>query len=113
MLNSKRFKAAMLSLALAAKGAITTLASDLPSSVDDERFKNMNAKGVPGMILGTVFWIMRLVGVLVVMSGIYKLLVARKDGEAEEINMAMMKIILGLCFIGFPWILTALHIVTK
>ena len=113
MFNSKKCRAAVLSLALAAKNAMFTLASDLPSSVDDERFKSMDVQGAPRLILGTVFWIMRLVGILVVMSGIYKLLVARKDGEAEEINVAMMKIIMGLCFICFPWILTALHIVTK
>lgn len=82
-----------------------------PTSITDSKFASMDADKVPSLILGTVIWLLRIVGVLVLMSGIYKVLVARKSGEAEDINMAMIKLVIGACFIAFPGILKAIGVI--
>lgn len=82
------------------------------ASIADEKFKSMSAEGAPSLILGTVIWILRIVGVVVFIVGIYKLTVAKKNGEAEDMNMAMIKVVIGACFLCFPAILKALGIIS-
>lgn len=80
-------------------------------SIKDDQFKSMNMQDVPSLILGTVFWILRIVGVVVLMDGIYKLTAARKDGEADEMNRAIVRCTIAAIFITLPSILQALHLV--
>lgn len=80
-------------------------------SIKDEQFKSMNMQDVPSLILGTVFWILRIVGVIVLMDGIYKFCVARKDGEADDINRAIVRCTIAAIFIALPSILQALNLV--
>lgn len=81
------------------------------TSIADDQFKSMEVDKVPSLILGTTFWILRLAGVIILISGIYKLTASRKDGDAEEINGAMLRCIVAACFIALPKIMKALHLV--
>lgn len=66
---------------------------------------------VEGLILGLAFWISRLVGIGMLVWGIYGYVTARKDGEAESMNGALGKLISGIVLIGMPSVLTALGII--
>lgn len=64
-----------------------------------------------GLILGLAFWIARLVGIGMLVWGIYGYVTARKDGEAESMNGAIGKLISGVVLIAMPSVLTALGII--
>lgn len=64
-----------------------------------------------GMILGLAFWIARLVGIGMLVWGIYGYVTARKDGEAESMNGAIGKLISGVVLIAMPSVMTGLGII--
>ena len=64
-----------------------------------------------GLILGLAFWISRLVGIGMLVWGIYGYVTARKDGEAESMNGALGKLISGIVLIAMPGVMTALNII--
>lgn len=64
-----------------------------------------------GLILGLAFWIARLVGIGMLVWGIYGYVTARKDGEAESMNGALGKLISGLVLICMPSVMTGLGII--
>jgi hypothetical protein len=108
MKMDSRAKTLIAAFMMTAQNVVSAMAGT--PSIDDDKFKSMDIQAVPSMILGSVIWLLRLAGVVVLMTGIYKLTAARKDGEAEEMNIAMIKICIGLIFICFPAILKAVHI---
>lgn len=64
-----------------------------------------------GLILGLAFWIARLVGIGMLVWGIYGYVTARKDGEAESMNGAIGKLISGVVLIAMPSVMTGLGII--
>lgn len=63
------------------------------------------------MVLNIIFWFLRVTGVVVLMWGIYGMVTAKKDGDADSINQAMLKLIFGTVFLCMPGILNALKII--
>ena len=106
----KKITALLSSLLLSFQYAFTAFATN-NVSIDDEKFKSMSVDGVPSLIIGTVIWGLRIIGVVVLMVGIYRFTSARKSGEADDMNGAMMKLIIGVCFISFAAILKAINII--
>lgn len=78
-------------------------------TVDD--FNNLTGDTVESTVLWIVFFILRLVGVIVLIWGIYGYLTAKKDGEADQINVAMTKVIFGSYFLCMPWILSKIGVI--
>lgn len=67
---------------------------------------------IMGMIVGLALWICQMVGVGMLIWGIYGYVTARKDGEAEAMNGALGKLISGAVLIGMEGVLRLLKIVT-
>ena len=67
---------------------------------------------IAGIIVGLALWICQLVGIGMLIWGIYGYVTARKDGEAESMNGAIGKLVSGCVLIGMKGILNALHIVS-
>lgn len=63
------------------------------------------------MILGLAFWLCRLIGISMLIFGIYGYVTARKDGEAESMNGAIGKLVSGLILIAMPSVLSGLGII--
>ena len=63
------------------------------------------------LVLNIIFWFLRVTGVVVLMWGIYGVVTAKKDGDADSINQAMLKLIFGTVFLCMPGILKALKII--
>lgn len=64
------------------------------------------------MILNLAFWISRLVGIGMLVWGIYGYVTARKDGEAESMNGALGKLISGCVLIAMPSVMKGLGILS-
>ena len=78
-------------------------------SVDD--FNRMTGPTVEGPLLWIIFYLLRLVGAVVLIWGIHGYLIAKKDGNADEINQAMVKLIFGGCLLGLPWLLSEIGVI--
>lgn len=63
---------------------------------------------IEGLIIGLALWLCRLVGVGMLIWGIYGYVTARKDGEAEAMNGSLGKLISGAVLIGMPSVLQAI-----
>ena len=57
------------------------------------------------LILGLAFWLCRLVGISMLIFGIYGYVTARKDGEAESMNGAIGKLVSGAVLLMMPTVL--------
>lgn len=66
---------------------------------------------IAGIIVGLALWICQLVGIGMLIWGIYGYVTARKDGEAESMNGAISKLVSGCVLIGMKGILQLLGIV--
>lgn len=77
----------------------------------DYTVKDMSNVNPEGLILGLAFWICRIIGVAMLVWGIYGYVTARKDGEAESMNGAIGKLISGVVLIAMPNVLTGLDII--
>lgn len=64
-----------------------------------------------GLIIGLAVWVCRLIGIGMLIWGIYGYVTARKDGEAEAMNGAIGKLVAGLVLICMPAILKGLNII--
>ena len=60
-----------------------------------------------GVVLGTVFFILRLFGI----RGLYNAIIAKKSGDARQYGMAFTKLTLGFCMVCLPTILRAANII--
>ncbi len=74
------------------------------------KFADPNA--IMGMVVGLALWICQMVGVGMLIWGIYGYVTARKDGEAEAMNGALGKLISGAVLIGMKGVLQILGIVS-
>ena len=74
------------------------------------KFSDPNAVGGRGV--GLALWICQMVGVGMLIWGIYGYVNARKDGEAEAMNGALGKLISGAVLIGMKGVLQILGIVS-
>lgn len=77
----------------------------------DYTVKDMTNVNPEGLILGLAFWICRIIGVAMLVWGIYGYVTARKDGEAESMNGAIGKLISGVVLIAMPNVLKGLDII--
>lgn len=107
----KKLAAIILPISLSLQYALIAYAVDT-SSIADSKFSSMKADDVPSLILGTVITILRIAGIVVFTSGVYKMITAKKSGEAEDMNAAMIKLSIGACFLAFPAITKALGLIT-
>lgn len=64
-----------------------------------------------GLIIGLAVWICRLIGIGMLIWGIYGYVAARKDGEAEAMNGAIGKLVSGLVLVCMPAVLRGLGII--
>ena len=64
-----------------------------------------------GLIIGLALWISRLIGIGMLIWGVYGYVTARKDGEAESMNGALGKLISGLVLVCMPSVLKALGVI--
>ena len=64
-----------------------------------------------GMIIGLAVWVCRLVGIGMLIWGIYGYVTARKDGEAEAMNGAIGKLVAGLVLVCMAAVLRGLSII--
>lgn len=107
----RKITAIILPISLSLQYALSAYAADT-SSISDSKFSSMNVSEVPSLILGTVVTILRIAGIVVFTSGVYKMISAKKSGEAEDMNAAMIKLTIGGCFLAFPAIMKALGLIT-
>lgn len=103
--------AAANGLFLAAIPQFNAYAFTVKPDITVDEFNNYTGDNVAGMLLGITFWICRLFGVLVLMWGIYSIITAKKDGDADSINIAIIKMIFGAILFAMPNILRALGII--
>ena len=105
--------ASMVSFAIRYPYAFFASGFDIPtvnSSTLSQKFGDPNA--IMGMVVGLALWICQMVGVGMLIWGIYGYVTARKDGEAEAMNGALGKLISGAVLIGMKGVLTLLGIVS-
>lgn len=107
MQSEKKLKTFILLVVMSLNYAMISMAD---VHITDQKFKDMSLSGVPGMIIGGVLFVLKIAGFLLTMAGAYKMASARKAGEAEEMNVAIIKLVIGLCFLCFETILKALGI---
>ena len=65
-----------------------------------------------GMVIGLGIWVARLIGIGMLIWGIYGYFTARKDGEAESMNGALGKLSSGIALIFMPNILRGLKVIS-
>lgn len=90
---------------------IKAYAIRITPDVTVDQFDSWTGDNISGFLLGTIFWILRIAGVLVFMWGIYGLVTGKKDGEADSMNQAMVKVVFGCVFLTMPYILKALGVI--
>ena len=72
---------------------------------------NVASTNPEGLIIGLAVWVCRLIGIGMLIWGIYGYVTARKDGEAEAMNGAIGKLVAGLVLICMPAVLRGLNII--
>lgn len=83
--------------------------SDISTEYTIGDLSGLNAEG---LILGLAFWLCRLIGISMLVFGIYGYVTARKDGEAESMNGAIGKLVSGIVLILMPSILQGIGIIS-
>lgn len=96
---------------LAAVCQVNTYAMTVKPDITVDEFNNYTGDNVAGMLLGITFWICRVFGVVIIMWGIYSIITAKKDGDADTINISIVKLIFGAVLLGMPSILKGLGII--
>lgn len=98
-------------LCLTAAFQVKTYAMTVNPDITVDDFNKVTGDNVAGMLLGITFWFCRLFGVIVIMWGIYSVIVAKRDGDADAISISIVKLIFGAVLLGMPNILKALEII--
>ena len=86
--------------------------NELDIDTNYEISKDVGGVNPEGLIIGLALWISRLVGIGMLVWGVYGYVTARKDGEAESMNGALGKLISGLVLICMPSVLRALGVIS-
>jgi len=81
------------------------------SDVSPDDFDNVTVTSLTGWIIGFTMWVLRLSGIICTVWGIYELVTCRKDGDADGINIGIVKFAIGLVLIAAPSILKSLQII--
>lgn len=102
---------AMTALGIYAVYTMNTINAFAVTIKHDYTVKDMTNVNPEGLILGLAFWICRIIGVAMLVWGIYGYVTARKDGEAESMNGAIGKLISGVVLIAMPNVLKGLDII--
>lgn len=89
----------------------TTGIFDVQVDTDAVASKFSDTNAIASLVVGLALWICQLVGIGMLIWGIYGYVTARKDGEAEAMNGALGKLISGAVLIGMKGILAVLGIV--
>lgn len=66
---------------------------------------NLDDFNAEGAIIGIAIWVCRMIGIAMIIWGIYGYVTARKDGEAESMNGAIGKLVAGAVLISMKSIL--------
>lgn len=90
---------------------LCTYAVTIGPNVMASDFDTYSIAQFQSLVLNIIFWFLRVTGVVVLMWGIYGMVTAKKDGDADSINQAMMKCVFGAVFLCMPGILKALKII--
>lgn len=90
--------------------SVNTYATIGGLSGNDYKIGDVSNFDPENMILSLAFWLCRLIGISMLIFGIYGYVTARKDGEAEAMNGAIGKLISGVVLIAMPSILKSLGI---
>ena len=101
----------VITLALIALTPLTAYASILRSDAKPSDFDALTLTDAPGYIMGIAFWVVRIIGILLIIAGIYSYAMAKKDGDADEITVGLVKTCIGALFLSLPYILKALGII--
>lgn len=119
-MSNEKFKIVARRVAKVAMGAATTAElmmartmvamADLQISHDYNISSDIGNTNPEQLIIGLAMWIARLIGIGMLIWGVYGYVTARKDGEAESMNGALGKLISGLVLICMPSVLTGLGI---
>lgn len=81
------------------------------SNVKPDDFDNLDIGSTVGWIIGFTLWVLRVAGVVCIIWGVYGFVVSRKDGDADGINMGILKFGIGLVLTCMPSILKAAQII--
>lgn len=112
--TAKRLKALAGATACTGLSSVTAMTSYASGLTIDHNYKIAPGAATldpEGLIIGLAVWICRLVGIAMLIWGIYGYVTARKDGEAESMNGAIGKLISGIVLVAMPTILRALNII--
>lgn len=90
---------------------IRSYASVLRPDAQPSDFDALTLDEAPGYILGVAFWVVRLIGIILIIAGIYNYAMAKKDGDADEITVGIVKTCIGTLFLVLPRILKALGVI--
>lgn len=72
------------------------------------KFSDVNQ--VAGVVIGLGLWVCQMVGIGMIIWGVYGYVTARKDGEAEAMNGALSKLIGGAVLLGMKGVLSVIGI---
>lgn len=81
-------------------------------NVTAKDFDNLTIGNVTGWIVGFILWVLRIAGFLGVIWGIYGYVVSKKDGEADGMNIGILKFGIGLVLMCLPAVLIKLGVIT-
>ena len=98
-------------LAATALTPLTAYAFVLRPDANPSDFDALTLTDAPGYIMGIAFWVVRIIGLILIIAGIYSYAMAKKDGDADEITVGLVKTCIGALFLSLPYILKALGII--
>lgn len=94
------------------KASIPAYALKITADAKASDFDDYSLSEMQGVMLGTVFWILRLLGVLALIWGLYGFIIGRRNGDPRQYSGAWAKIALAFCLIMLPVILKAVDIIS-
>lgn len=107
----KKLSAGLAVAAAAICSGVKTYALSISSNAKPSDFDSYTISDFQGVVLGTVFFILRLFGILALIWGLYNAVIAKKSGDARQYGMAFTKLTLGFCMVCLPTILRAANII--
>ena len=115
MLNKlrKRLSAGLIGVSLFLQNTMTSFAFKINANAVARDFDNYTISDLQGLMLGTTFWLLRMVGIVAVIWGVYSFISAKKQGgDSRSYAIAVTKLTLGLVLIVLPAVLKAANIIT-
>lgn len=91
---------------------VNAYALKISSNAKPSDFDKYTISDFQGVVLGTLFLLLRLLGIVGVIWGFYGVVMAKKIGDPSRYGAALTKLVLGFCMIGLPAILKAANIIS-